>query len=361
MKVLVFHTGSLGDTLIALPAFKSIREHFKGVHITLLSDNQGDSGLINPKEILKEGVFVDSFLRYNANQSGIQDKLRETFQLAVLLRKQRFDTLIYLIRTGRPYISVLRDLVFFRIAGIKHFYGYRYASKLPSRKKLRPLPFIRHETDNLLFRLEAMGIKANGQMPKLHDWLSEEDFECVNKWVSTLPYDGGRPWLAIGPGSKMQGKVWPKERYFEVVKRLIYEFDIWPVVFGGQEDRMLGEYLIRQLGRGYVAAGALKVRPGIVALSRCIYYLGNDTGTMHMAVVAGIPCVAVFSARDFPGLWYPYGEGHIVIRKVLPCEGCMLETCVKQKNKCLMDISSDEVYEACREMMNIRMKNEMVK
>ena len=72
----------------------------------------------------------------------------------------------------------------------------------------------------------------------------------------------------------------------------------------------------------------------IAALERCAFYLGNDTGTMHMAVAAGIPCVAVFSSRDFPGNWYPYGNGHVVFRTPIKCEGCFLEKCIENEMRC---------------------------
>ena len=36
---------------------------------------------------------------------------------------------------------------------------------------------------------------------------------------------------------------------------------------------------------------------------------------MHLAVSSGLRCVSLFSGRDYPGLWDPYGEGHIVLRK----------------------------------------------
>ncbi len=105
------------------------------------------------------------------------------------------------------------------------------------------------------------------------------------------------------------------------------------------------------MGKRDQCRGRLGVRAGIAAMEGCGFYLGNDTGTMHMAVSAGIPCVAIFSARDYPGLWYPYGHGHIVLRRTVHCEGCMLEVCHKNGKNCLMSISVDEVLEACTKMI----------
>ncbi|GAB4369628.1 MAG: hypothetical protein Kow00128_16040 [Deltaproteobacteria bacterium] len=176
--------------------------------------------------------------------------------------------------------------------------------------------------------------------------IGDKENENVDRWIDSLPVVEGSLWIAVGPGSKMPSKVWPIERYREVVGRLIHDYDVLPVVFGASSDRGLAEGLVSEWGRGYVAAGTLGVREGIAAMKRCCLYLGNDTGTMHMAVAAGIRCIAVFSARDYPGHWFPYGEGHVVFRTNPSCEGCMLEECVEHKNACLTAIGVDEVYDA---------------
>src|SRR5207248_11708837 len=126
----------------------------------------------------------------------------------------------------------------------------------------------------------------------------------------------------------------------EVVWELINEYDVWPVVFGGSEDKVIGEWLLEKWGRGYNAAGVLGIRPSLVAMQRCLLFLGNDTGTMHMAAAAGLPCVAIFSARESPGLWYPAGEGHRIFRSVVVCEGCWQLVCLVLGIICLKQVSA---------------------
>jgi ADP-heptose:LPS heptosyltransferase len=101
-------------------------------------------------------------------------------------------------------------------------------------------------------------------------------------WLDQLPSDDGRPWIGVGPGSKMPAKRWPEDRFREVVRELIEEFEIWPVVFGGAGDAPLGRRLISGWGRGFNAAGALSLRGSAAALQRCLFLLTNDTGTMHL-------------------------------------------------------------------------------
>ena len=76
--------------------------------------------------------------------------------------------------------------------------------------------------------------------------------------------------------------------------------------------------------------------------------LTNDTGTMHLAVAVRTPCVAIFSARDFPGKWIPWGNNHKVIRKNPDCAICFADDC--QNNICMSEITIDKVYKAMEQV-----------
>jgi ADP-heptose:LPS heptosyltransferase len=153
----------------------------------------------------------------------------------------------------------------------------------------------------------------------------------------------------------MPAKRWPLRRFERLITDLIAEFDVWPVVFGGEEDRVIGEWLLQRWGRGYNAAGGLGIRSSLAAMKRCRLFVGNDTGTMHMAAAVGLPCVAIFSSRERPGLWYPHGTGHKIFRTTIDCEGCGLVECLERANECINKVSTDEVLGACRETLVSRL------
>jgi ADP-heptose:LPS heptosyltransferase len=82
---------------------------------------------------------------------------------------------------------------------------------------------------------------------------------------------------------------------------------------------------------------------------------------MHLAACAQIPCVAIFSSRDWPGAWYPYNVEARVFRSDIECEGCYLVECVERQNECLKRISVEQVLSACREMLRDKVPLEMLK
>jgi len=72
---------------------------------------------------------------------------------------------------------------------------------------------------------------------------------------------------------------------------------------------------------------------------------------MHLAAVGGTKCVVLMSALDWPGHWNPYGDGHLVLRRSVPCEGCLLQVCDQEGLRCLKEISVEDVIDACSELL----------
>ena len=298
---------------------------------------------------------MDEYIGYTVDPSlrGRLFRYGQIIGLLSRLRRQQFDAFVYLIRSERNPFALKRDIAFFKLSGIKRFIGHQGFKSFPPRVARQPLPMVPHQVDQILDRLTFSGIPIPPPGRRKMDLnIGNHEKEVIKQWVRSLPIDKGRNWIAVAPGSKMAVKIWPLDRYARLVAQLIEDHDIWPVVFGGSEDRKLGEILIKEWNRGYVAAGQLNIRQGIAALQKCTFYLGNDTGTMHMAVAAGISCVAIFSSRDYPGNWYPYGNGHIVFRTPIDCEGCMLERCVKRGMKCILSIDEDQVYAAAEHLLS---------
>lgn len=353
-KILIFHIGQLGDTLVAVPSLHVIRNHFHEAHLTLLCESVHGNNAVCASNILKHCDLVEDFILFPKTSSKLLTPLRlvSIFFLILRLLVCRFDTLIYIAPTRRDGLAVKRDIRFFRLAGISNFVGADGFAPLPEKIPGGKLPSVPHEGRQLLTRLSKTGMEVpSDKDANLSIDISHEDRSGLDQWHSKQGSDGGRKWIAVGIGSKMPVKIWPQGRYREVLSKLIDDFDVWPVFFGGPDDKEACHCLASKLKRGSVAAGYLGVRQSMAAMEDCFFYLGNDTGTMHMAVSAGLKCVAIFSSRDYPGKWYPWGQGHHVLRTSIECENCMLLDCVERKKQCIMSITVDMVYNACAEYL----------
>lgn len=349
--------GNLGDTVIALPAFWSIRRAFPAAKITLLSNGHSgnDTHLTAGSVLPGEGLF-DDIVSYPV--SG--NRVRQLFGLASLLlklRRRRFDSVIYLVTRNRFAKQIARDERFFRLAGIEKILCKDHLERnvlVPEPPK--PTPTVVSEAQFLLDCLASESLAVDAK-PEADLRLTAREKEAAHRWAEANI--GGDPrskrLVAVAPGSKWPSKVWAEERFYETVQRLIDAHEIFPVIFGGPEDREKGDRLIQMWGRGANAAGELNVRESAAMLEGCELYVGNDTGTMHLGAAVGTKCVGIFAAIDWIGRWYPLGDGHVVIRKRVECEGCHRPVSFND-NKCLDLISVDEVYAACESILTKRVQ-----
>jgi ADP-heptose:LPS heptosyltransferase len=351
-RILVYRLGHLGDTLIALPSLAVIRRTFPNAHITLLSNYYSPVERVAPEHVIPDGL-IDEWLTYESSDTG--GKAIEMARLLVRLRRKAFDTLVYLAPRIRSERDVRRDLLFFRSAGLKQVIGDRGFEPMPPRSEGR-LPAVSHEADHLLRRLSLSGIRVAGPGEAIIDLeLNVKEHREAEQWLDEhVPDRCSQTCVGFGPGSKWPSKVWPEDRFAAVGERLIDARNIFPIVFGGPEDRAPGERLLAHWGRGANAAGRLSVRLAAAALSHCELYVGNDTGTMHLAAAVNTRCVVLMSALDWPGHWNPYGDGHVVLRRSVPCEGCLLQVCDKEGMRCLKEIGVEEVVSACEALLEAR-------
>jgi ADP-heptose:LPS heptosyltransferase len=169
-------------------------------------------------------------------------------------------------------------------------------------------------------------------------------------WKNGLRPDEGKRWIGVGTGSNQPVNRWPVDRYADVLHRLVAQHDIWPVFFGGGRDRADATGLMEAIGRGHDATG-LAPPAAILALGQCAMFLGNDTGTIHLAAAANTPCVGVYSSRNYPGMWYPYGAQHVILRTPVDCENCELFACIERGMACILSITPTAVAEACHRLL----------
>jgi ADP-heptose:LPS heptosyltransferase len=360
-RILVFRAGHLGDNLVALPALWALRDAFPNSHLTYLSNADDEN---NPHYVTARGVFpetglFDSWISYPklGGARGVTRLLR----LAMNLRRQKFDAVMYMTTRTRTVRQIDRDVRFFRLAGIPKIFGVEYMRRHRLDEKLQgAMREVETEGNFLVDLLRDAGVIGADRSFAPDMRLTDAERQRAAQWMrSETGYDAGRALIGVAPGSKWESKIWEEDRFAEVVERLIENYGVLPVIFGGDEDREKGQRLIARWETGINAAGALNVREAAAALAECTLYLGNDTGTMHLAAAVGTPCVAIFSALDLIGRWYPFGNENAIFRRSVECEGCFSPTCFNN-HKCLDLITADEVYQACSKILEKRSTHAVV-
>jgi ADP-heptose:LPS heptosyltransferase len=361
-KVLIYRLGSLGDTTVALPCFHLIERAFPNSERILLTNFPVHAKAPASAAVLGESgpgkpTFVHGYMRYAVGTRSPRELLR----LAAEIRRFKPDVLVYLMpmRTAK---AVSRDRWFFRLFG-----GVRRIVGLPEPEQLVRIEdpvtgMYQPEATRLALTLRALGDAAPGQLQNWSLRLTDAEKETARFALGPLAVSPGSTKLIVcGPGTKMQAKDWDQENWRATLAALAEKYPSHGLaLIGAKEDAEVSEYAARDWNTSRSAAGTLpavnlcgKLSPRETAavFEHASVFLGPDSGPMHLAACAGVPCVIAFSARGLPGVWYPAGNQNRVLYHKVNCFGCNLETCIVEARKCLTSISVEEMVGAAESVL----------
>lgn len=351
-RILVHQIGSLGDTIVSIPALRMVRRKYEAsAEITLLT-NEAPAEIVKSSDVLEGTGLVDKFLRYRLGTTKAE-MLKSVSRLWLTVAKERFDTVVYLMESEKTEQTVQRDERFFALCGIRQRLGFvafpreiiyaRDASGFPKE--------VPHEAFRRADRISKFGFGPvlDGDLNEPFLKAPEVESSAAKAWLAQYRITPEKKLVAICPASKMKSKMWPADRFIEIGRRLVDDGRFELVVIGGPGDRRLATELIAGWGTGVNAAGEFSVMGSAALLHQCAFVIAVDSGPMHLAAVGGIPCVALFSSIDYPGRFSPLGRNHIVLRHgQLSCAACRLTDCPVEGHPCMTGISVDETWQAVK-------------
>lgn len=344
----------MGDTVVAMPALRRIRQLYPGSRITLLTNLPVDGGAkAAPSMHILEGTgLVDAAVAYPHRSTSIR-------QLVDVIRRIRAHapTICIFLMYGRTRRQVLRDRIFFRLAGIRRIVGMA-PDTMRCRAPGSPGGLWESEAARAL-----RAVDPQAAAPRRIDFdlrLSADERLAAARALREQGIRGS--YVAVGFGTKVAVNDWGAERWRTCLRALGAALPGTALVaLGSQvEAERSAAALDAWPGPSANLCGRLTPRQSAAAIERARLFLGHDSGPMHMASAVGTPLVAVFSARNMPGEWFPVGqEGNVVYRDV-PCRGCRLDDCVVNRQRCMTDISPAEVVQKALEVLGGAAQREIV-
>jgi heptosyltransferase-3 len=340
-SVLVYRLGSLGDTVVALPAFHAVRRAFRDSRITLLTNTPVNAKAAPAMQVLGPHYFVDETVDYPLHTRSpivLCNLIRE-------IRARRVDTVVNLA-AFRSLIRTKRDALFFRAAGVRRLVGFRLGPKDTQGWRQPGSGETEWEALRIARRVSEIGhvdLEDNANWDLL---LTKEEDAAASVLLDGVP-DTSKI-LAISLGTKVPAKDWGGQNWRNLVARLSSRMQGWTAVFSGSSDESSISAKCAQewQGKSINICGKATPRESAAIYKRSRLFIGHDSGPMHMAACVGTPCVAIFSARHFPRQWFPRGRHNRIIYRRVNCAGCALNDCIVEQKKCILSITVDEVEEA---------------
>ncbi len=348
-RILIYRLGSLGDTVVALPAYHLIARAFPNAERRLLTNFPVDAKAPPAAAILENTDLIHGYFRYAARTRDP----RELLALWWKLFRWRPDVLVYL-GPARGIETARRDANFFRLCGIPRVIGIPLIEDMQKNRWRESEKELEPEASRLARNLSELG-DANLDVPEswsLH--LTKAEEACAR---AILKPAQDHPILAVSVGTKVQSKDWGRDNWRALLHRLATLYPNHALAFcGAHEESEASEFAAagwRENSKSPVInlCGLLTPRESAAAISHARLFVGHDSGPMHLAAAVQTPCVAIFAARNKPRVWFPYGKKHRVLYHQTDCWGCGLETCIVEKKKCLTSITVDEVVTEVRALL----------
>jgi heptosyltransferase-1 len=337
-KMLVVRLSSLGDVLMTLPAVKAIKDASRERHITWLVE--GPVG-----DLLAHQAFIDRVIRFP--RSAITSAWRkghvrlagqEMVRFLNELRRDSYNTVV-------DFHGIIKSVFFSHWARGRTRVGFgrtfaKEQSHLFYETRIdAPEKRIHKVERNMLI---ARHLGARGAIPEVSLSVPGYALRYVESFLAAR--DLRHPLVAINPFSSKgsEFKRWGLENYGRLIKRIRHAFGADIVILWGPGEQSEAERLQREAGDGAHLACPTDILQLLALLKTVDIYAGGDTGVMHLAVLAGIPVVAIFGPTDHK-INAPYGGNSVMVRKELACSPCKQKDC--REKRCLETIGVDEVFD----------------
>jgi len=319
-KILIIHSGGIGDLLMALPAMRVFRHAFPSATLEMMG---------RPERLALVAYDLRAGFLHSIDQAGMVYFYAEAASLPP--------------RLGAFFSSFGAVLLFGGGGGnllaknVKRAGAGRVISILP----FPPEELRVHVSDYLVESLGREGIEGENACVPLQ--LPQEALTAAQGFFAGWGAKEGARILAIHPGSGSPRKNWPPENFARVADWAAERAGI--LLLSGPAERGAEEIRKAMKKAGPFVADNLPLTrlAGVLKWSRA--YLGNDSGITHLAASLGVPTVALFGPTD-PAVWGPRGIAVRILYARNFSVGSLPETRGQGIDSCLMNLHPHEVTEA---------------
>ena len=337
LKILVTRLSHIGDCVLTLPMVCAIRDHLPNAHITWVVEKPTNQ-LLEGHDAIDELVVVPR---------GFLKQPRAVFALRRRLRELEIDVSI------DPQSLTKSSIISF-LGGVPR----RLGLARPLGRELAPIlntelvsPGRPHLVDRSLDLLNALGIDSPGVRFSLPKNTAAD--ATIEQFLRSAHL--GCDFAVINPGAGWPSKQWQPKKFGAIARYLGQNYQVPTVVaWAGAAELQMAE-LIEQRSGGHAMLAPRTTLCELVSLfKRSLFYIGGDTGPMHMAAAVDTPCLGLFGPT-LPENCGPYGlDGPTVGNTDGPhttVQAFYQDTERKTNDAAMKAIEVDMVTAACDEML----------
>jgi len=311
-RILLVKIDAIGDYILFRNFLEVLKdsEKYKDYQIELLGNNSWkDIALEYDKDVVSNFYFI--------NEDPLYEKPQEVFKLGWMLFKRKYEVVLQ-----STYSRTLMGNGLAALASGKESIAYNSDNEHHPRYK--------KQTDKLYTRLLELPLHIHHEYERNHFFFQEVTNQEERQMAPlSLPFrKSEKSGILIFAGSSWIKKNWEKEKFLEIIKRLLLHTSDTIILAGGPAEIPITSYLLGNLSEtsriiDTTGKSSLPDLIQIVASSRLV--ISNDTNTVHIAAATQTPVICILGGGHF-GRFMPYSEKMafkpVCIFDEIPCYNC---------------------------------------
>ena len=263
MKILIIHTAFIGDIVLSTPLIQKLKDLYPKSEIDYLTLPTNQSVLYNNPN-LNEIILYDK----KGKDKGIKGFLK----VLKILKQKKYD---YAVIPHR----FIKSILLAKLAKIPDIVGFDVATGSSLLDKKVHYDMKKHEVERLLNLVGYEGKKIPVRI-----YPAKENFVKIEKMLTISGYTGKKEQklILVAPGSQRPEKMWPIEKYREIIERLKKNKNYFIGITGSKSEKELTLNFEKDKNvidfRGEISLvefGAL--------ISKADVVVGNDSSPIHIA------------------------------------------------------------------------------
>ena len=276
-KILVIRGGAIGDFILTLPAIAALRETFPKASLSLLAyPNVAQLAVLGGLVSETRSIEARPLAGFFARKGTLSEELQNYFSGFDIIVSYLFDP----------------DEIFRTNIG-------RCSKGQFIQGPHRPIETEHtHASEVFLKPLERLAIFGADTVPRL----------------SIAKVEGGRPTVAVHPGSGSEKKNWPVEQWVVLGETILRETEFnLLVILGEAETQKLERFRGIAHNPRFELARNLPLTELATRLASCGFFVGHDSGITHLASAVGVPLLALWGQSN-ETIWRPRGQSVELLR-----------------------------------------------
>ena len=357
MRVIIFRLDAMGDVVMTTPLFRELKRSYPNSHCTVAVQHAF-------RPLLVTNPYIDEILTLpEISPRWLPRHARKPIAAMLFywryLRGRRYDIAISPRWDLDEHLATLLCL----LANVPERVGYtEKASPMKHRLNrgfdrafstcLAAGP-VQHEVMRNLAIVNRLGGTVHDS--RLEVRLTERDRELASRLLEGVP--ASTKVIALGIGANSSGRRWPISRYADAVSQLAAQTRVQPVIVCSALECEPALKLAQLLTDEAIILAGTPLRVACAVLERCDLFIGNDSGTAHLA--AAMNCKTIVISRhprdgdpnhsNSPLRFAPYCQEARVLQPATGLEACT-DSCRVTAPHCIEGILVEDVVSAAQAM-----------